>query len=144
MLKTKAARFFAYGVLALAIAAVARATAIVYSANLVNETALAYNNTYPLDLQTLGVTSISAQAIYSSATVPSQTFQDGTQSVGSLTVLNNNGLSTATAANNVTVVDNTGLAGAQLILPGYVFRQGLDWAVMDVAMTRSCVGVRVV
>ena len=134
MLKKKVGWYLSLGALAVAsVIAIAHAATIVYNANLTNETALAYNNTYVLDLQAAGVTSLSAQAVYSSATVASQAFQDGTQSTGSFTVANNGGLSTATATNNVTVVDNTGLSNASLVLPGYVFREGVDWAVRDVS-----------
>ncbi len=127
----KKAGWYALG--ALVIIAAAHAATIVYNAALVNETALAYNNTYSLDLQSIGITSLSAQAIYSSATVAAQTFQDGTQSTGSFSVVTNTALVAASATNNITVLDNTALTGASLILPGYVLQQGIDWSVMDVA-----------
>ena len=106
-----------------------RATAIVYNAALVNETALSHDNTYPLDLLATGIGSLSAQATYSSATVPSVTFGDGAQATGGITVLNYAALVSARAADNVTVVTNTGLTGATLSLPGSVLREGIEWAV---------------
>lgn len=134
MLKKKVGWYVAFGALALAVVVgIAHASAIVYNAALVNQPALAYNSAYVLDLQSAGITSLSAQAVYSSATIPSQTFQDGTQSTGSFTVLSNTTLSTATATNNLTVANNAGLAGATLVLPGVVLQQGLDWAILDVA-----------
>lgn len=111
----------------LALATIAYASVIVYNQLLVNETALAYSNTYSVDLQSNGINSVSAQATYSSATVPAVTFRDGTQSTGSLTVLNYLALSTASATNRVTVVTNTELDGASLALPGFVFVEGVDW-----------------
>lgn len=116
-----------YAACLLALAMVTRASVIVYNAVLVNETALAYNNTYSVDLQSNGVNALSAQATYSSATIPSATFQDGSQSHGSFTVLNYAALAAAPAVNHITVVTNTDLTGASLVLPGYVFREGLDW-----------------
>lgn len=121
--------WYAAGLLALALTA--RASVVVYNALLVNEAALAYDNTYAVDLQKTGIDSVSAQATYSSATVAAVTFRDGSQSTGSLTVLNYAALSTASATNQVTVVSNAGLAGAVLALPGFVFQEGLDWKAVD-------------
>lgn len=117
--------WYASGLLALAM--VARAGVIIYDAALVNETALAYNNTYAIDLQSRGINGVSAQATYSSATIPSVTFQDGTQAKGSFTVANYAALVSARASNKITVVTNTGLTRAAVVLPGFVFREGLDW-----------------
>lgn len=118
-------RWYAAGLLALAVAA--RAGVITYNANLVNEPALAYNNTYPLDLQLNGISSLSAQATYSSATVANATFGDGAQSVGQLTVISYAALSQAAASDHLTVVSTTGLQGSRLALPGFVFTEGVDW-----------------
>lgn len=120
---------FAAGVLALAM--VARASVIVYNAALVNQAALAYNNTYVLDIQSVGINSLSAQAVYSSATVPSVAFGDGAQSTGNFTVASYTQLTAAKSANHITVASNTGLLGASLVLPGYVLQSGIDWAVRD-------------
>lgn len=130
MLKKKVG-WYALG--ALLIAMVAHAVTIIYNAQLVNESALAYNKTYVIDLQNVGIGSISAQAVYSSATVPSQTFQDGTQSTGSFTVVTIAALSSATASNNVTIANNAGTLGSSLILPGYVLSNGINWLTADVA-----------
>lgn len=120
---------FAAGVLALAM--VARAGIIVYNASLVSQSALAYNNTYSLDLQSNGINSLSAQAVYSSATVPSVSFYDGSQSTGSFTVSSFSQLAAAKASNHVTVTNNAGTFGASLILPGFVLQNGIDWATRD-------------
>lgn len=117
--------WYAAGLLALAM--VVRAGIIVYNANLVNETALAHDNTYVLDLQNNGVNSLSAQATYSSATITSASFGDGRQSTGSITVLSYAALVAAPAVDSITVVSNTGLTGASLYLPGYVLAEGVDW-----------------
>lgn len=113
---------------ALLLAMIARAGVIVYDAVLVNETALAHNNTYPLDMQANGINALSAQALYSSATVTSATFQDGSQAVGSFTVASFSALVAKSATNNITVVSTTNLTGAAIVLPGYVFVNGIDWA----------------
>lgn len=115
------------GVLALAM--VAHASVIVYNAMLVNETALAYSNTYVLDLNKNGINNLSAQAVYSSATVSNVTFGDGAQSVGTATVLNYVALSSASATNHLTVTSTSALIAATIAVPGYTFRQGVDWGV---------------
>lgn len=117
--------WYAAGVLMVSM--LARAGAIAYNSALVSETALAYNNAYSLDMYARGITSVSAQASYSTATVPGASFGDGAQSTGSITVLNFAALSSAAASNNLTVVTNTGLGGALVTLPGYTFREGVDW-----------------
>lgn len=117
--------WYAAGLLALAM--VAHAGIIIYNAPLVTETALAYSTTYPFDLQSNGISALSAQATYSSATVASTSFTDGSQSTGSFTILSFAGLIAAPAVNHITVVTNTGLTGALITLPGYTFREGIDW-----------------
>lgn len=122
----KRVKWYALGLLALAM--FARASVIVYNQNLVNETALAYNNTYPIDLVKNGILAFSAQAVYSSGTIPSATFKDGSQAVGSFTVSDYTSLTAARAVNHITVASNSGLTRATIVLPGYVFQNGLDWA----------------
>lgn len=117
---------YAAGALMLAVAV--RAGIIVYNATLVNTTGLTANATYTLDLQNNGINSLSAQAIYSSATIANVTFQDGAQSTGSFTVTSYTALSSATAVNHITIASNSGLAGVNIALPGYVLINGLDWA----------------
>ena len=113
--------WYAAGLLALAMAV--HASVIVYNTALVNEAALAYNSTYSVDLQNNGVNALSAQATYSSATIAAASFGDGQQSTGGITVVNYAALVAAPAVNNLTVVTNTGLTGASIVLPGYVFRE---------------------
>lgn len=124
-MKKKSGWYFA-GVLALAM--VARASVIVYNANLVNTPALAYSTTYPVNLQANGIGSLSAQAVYSSATILNATFTDGSSASGSLTVLDFTKLSAARASNNITVASTSNLTGAAIVIPGYVFINGIDWA----------------
>lgn len=121
-------RWYAAGVAALVLAAIARAGVIVFDSVLVNETSLAYNNTYSLDMQANGINALSAQALYSSATIATDTFQDGSQAVGSFTVTNFAALKAKSATDNITVVSTTNLVGATIVVPGFVFTNGLDWA----------------
>lgn len=127
----KNAMWYAAGVLALAM--ISRAAVITYNAILVNETALAYNNNYVVNLNSNGIGTLSAQAFYSTSTVANATFQDGSQSTGSFTVVSYTALSSASATNNVTVTSNSGLTGASVSVPGYVFYNGIDWATQDVS-----------
>lgn len=111
-----------------AVAAIAYAV-VVFTGTLVNETALAYNKAYQLDLQAHNIHSVSAAATFSTATVPSVTFQDGRQALGNATVVDYTKLNAANAVNHLTVITNSGLAGAVVSLPGYWFKEGLDWKV---------------
>lgn len=113
---------------ALLLAMVARAGVIVYDSVLVNETALAHNATYSIDMQAAGINALSAQAFFSSATINSVSFQDGSQAVGSFTVTNFAALKAAAASNHVTVVSTSNLRGAAIVVPGYVLQNGIDWA----------------
>lgn len=113
---------------ALLLAMVARAGVIVYDSVLVNETALAHNATYSLDMQANGINALSAQALFSSATPTNVPFQDGSQATGSFTVTSFASLSAKAATNNITVTSTSSLSGASIVLPGYVFLNGLDWA----------------
>lgn len=120
---------------------IARASVIVYNAPLVAAPALAYNSTYSVDLLTNGIGALSAQATYSSATVSNATFTDGSQSSGGFTVVNYAALSTAPATDNITVVSTTGLASANITVPGYVFVNGIDWATQaTTALTAQSIG----
>lgn len=128
------------GIIALALLAAVGARAIwVYNAYLVNEASLAYSKNYVLNLNTTpnasGIARVTAQAIYSSATLPTDTFNDGRVSTASITVASNSGLVAAAATNrvtiaanaviqssaaydSVTVVSTNGLTGAYLTLNG--------------------------
>lgn len=117
-------KMLALGALLLLSAGTARA----YQANLVNGTVSA-NTTAEVDLAELGLGLLSAQATYSTATIPAQTFGGGTPSTTSLTVASLAGLTTAYATNQITVVSTTGLTNATIVIPGYVLRRGFDWQV---------------
>lgn len=88
----------------------------VYNANLVNETALAYNKTYPLNLNQVpnqaGINRVTAQAVYSTATLSSDTFTDGLVSTATITVNSTSGLVTSTATDRITIVNTAGLLAA--------------------------------
>lgn len=117
-----------YAAGALLLAMIARAGIITYNAVLVNTPALAYNNTYSVNLQTNGIGTLSAQAYYSTATVADATFVDGTQSTGGFTILDYTALSTAAAHNSITVLSTSDLSGATIVVPGFVLVNGQDWA----------------
>lgn len=122
---------YAAGVLALSL--VAHATTVSLNTTLVNEPALAYNNQYPIDLQANGVTSLSAQVTYGSATIANVPFVDGSQSTGSFTVGSFSALKAASATNQITVTSTSNLTNAAIILPGFVFSNGIDWATQSTA-----------
>ncbi len=124
----------------LAVAALAKA-AWVYNAYLVNETSLAYSKNYVLNLNTTpnasGIKSLTAQAVYSSATLATNTFTDGKVSTGSLTVVSTAPLVSAfavdkitmpstaqltpvAATNYFTVTSTTGLSGQYITINGNI------------------------
>ncbi|MCX5794968.1 MAG: hypothetical protein NTY77_05700 [Elusimicrobia bacterium] len=94
---------------------------------LANESALARDLTYQMDLQTLGIGNLSAVVSYTSATLPAKTFSDAPHATGTVTVVAPSALSTAAATNQVTVVSTAGLAGGYITMPGYVWQEGVHW-----------------
>jgi hypothetical protein len=103
---------------------------------LTNETGLAYNQTYTLQMSLCGGSAVSATASYSSATFHSKTFGDGSTSSGSITFADGTltQLSSAAATNSLTVLSTAASHGLQVIfsLPGgrnYQLREGINWRV---------------
>lgn len=103
---------------------------------LVSETALAYNNTYVIDLdQQAPISRLSCSAVYSSATISAVTFTDGTPSTGTFTVTSvanyvataatntvtvsaTSALLAVAATDYITVTSTNGLTGSQLVITG--------------------------
>ena len=86
----------------------------VYSNYLINEKALSYSKNIDLKLDTID--DLSMQAIYSSATLSTASFNDGVASTGSITVA-----STST------------LTGARVSVAGYPFTNGSEWTAVATA-----------
>ncbi len=133
---------------ALVLTAIAARAIWVYNAYLFNGV-VAYTQNAVLNLNTTpnasGIARITAQAVYSSSTLPTDTFNDGRVSTASITVASNSGLVAAAATNQVTiaadavikssasydslVVNSTnGLTGASITLNGTVLPNG-GWRV---------------
>lgn len=130
--------------LALLLAGLVKAASVVYSANAVDETALAYSKTYTTDLNGLNIAQVSFQAVYSSATVPAASFTDGTKSTGQITVASASNLTavastntltvTATAnlaavkaTDNITIVSTSSLGNAYITFAGRRLVNGINW-----------------
>jgi len=112
------------------LAALASPSQAVVTSTLVNEPALSYSKTFAIDLNSIGIGAVTAQAIYSSATVPPVVFTDGAQSSGSFLVVTPSALAAATATDRITVANNAGLAKAVLSVPGgNMLRQGYEWQI---------------
>ncbi len=127
-------------VLALTFFTVTVARAIwVYNGKFVNEPSLAYNKNYTLNVNTTpnasGLSHLTAQAVYSSASLTTDTFTDGRVSTGSFTVVSVTGLVASTATDHITIAADSvvkssaaydslsvsttsGLTGAYLLLNG--------------------------
>ena len=124
----------------------------VYNQNLINEASLAYSKSYPLNLNTVpnaaGINRLAAQAIISSATVPSKTFNDGRVSTATVTVTTITGLTQAAATDSITfaptatllaqsatdqitVISTSSITGARITFTGLgspnVLTNGVDW-----------------
>ncbi len=112
----------------LAIAAIARAMVVVYQGPLVNESGLAYNNTYTLDTLSTHVDYVGAQAVYAKAAPSAVTFTDGQVSTMSLTVSGLTSLTTAYASDKITIASNSALSGAVLTINGTTLTEGVDWS----------------
>lgn len=113
----------------LALATAAHST-VVLEQTLADETSLAHDATYQADLTGLKLVGLSGQAQYTSAATHAPvTFQDGTQATGSVTIGDYTVLGATAATNTLTVTSTSGLTGAQVALPGFVFRQGVNWLV---------------
>jgi hypothetical protein len=80
-----------------------RAGTVVYTKDLVNAPVLAYTTTYVLDLNLNRIDYPTFQAIYSSATVGTQTFNDGAFSTGTFTVVTPSALTLSTATDQLTL-----------------------------------------
>jgi len=94
----------------------ATASAIwVYNAYLINQTVTASQN-FVLNLNTTpnasGIARITAQAVYSSVTAPTDTFNDGRVSTATITVASNSGLVAASATDQITIANNAAIQSA--------------------------------
>lgn len=121
--------------------------AAVYSGYLINNPVLAVDTNATLNLNTIvpgGITTLSAQAVYSSATVASATFNDGRVSTGSITVTAPTQLLSASATNQITlaatsvllaasatnyltVLSTTAISSAVITYGPNKVRQGYEW-----------------
>lgn len=132
--------------IAIPLLCIAAFAAVVYNAALVNQTALAYSQNFVLNLNTTpnasGIKALTAQAIYSSATLTTNTFTDGKVSTGAFTVVSTTSLVAAnatdmitfpsttlltpqSATNKWTVTSAAGLAGQYIMINGAIFQDSL-------------------
>lgn len=98
-----------------------------FTGYLTNESALAFNRNYSIDLSTYSASRVAAQVFYSSASPANVTFLDGATSSGTFTVSDYTKLSSATATGRATVVSTSNLGGAVIQLGGYSKTNGTDW-----------------
>ena len=119
-------------ILIAAFSMVARSANVVYNEVLVSDSVLAAHSAeYEIDLRSFGIGAMSTHAVYSSAPVSAVDFTGGTQSTGSFTVAFYSQLSTAVATNKITVGAVANIKGDTIYLPGYAFREGVDWLAAD-------------
>jgi len=100
-----------------------------YSAYLVNDPKISVDSAYVLNTDANNLTYATAVATYDDGTPAAKTFTDGQISTGSITVKTLSALTTAYASNTITVLSTSNLANAQCALPGYAFKQTIDWRV---------------
>lgn len=130
--------------LALMLVCLAQAGAPVYTDYLVNTTGLAYSTNYDVDLNAKSVTTLSMQAVVSSTTFAPVAFTDGSKATGQITVASNSTLGVNNSTDSVTVaataalapqpahatltiVTNSALSGAYVVLNGATLIEGRDW-----------------
>ena len=138
---------------ALSLSGALRAARTIPLPAIANETGIAYSKNFDIDINAADVDQVSAQAVYSSATIASQTFQDGRPSTASITVsasnlatlhgaaatdtltVTSNVLGKAQATNTIYIASNTqtALGNATITINGSVIRTPRDWAILDVA-----------
>ena len=107
---------------------------VVLNSVIANETALAHDAAYRVDLLNSKVLSLAAQAVFTSAATPAPvTFQDGRQSTGSINIADYSVLNATSAVNALTVASTSGLLNASISMPGYNLRQGIEWATQSTA-----------
>jgi hypothetical protein len=119
----------------------------VYTGYLADETGLAYSKNYDVDLNNQGggaVNELSMQATYSSTTLTTVAFTDGSKSTATITVTTNANLGVNLATNSVTfgsdaalaaqpahatitIANNSALSGAYFVFNGAMFIEGRDW-----------------
>jgi hypothetical protein len=109
------------------VAVAAWAARTVYTGPLVHESGLAYDKNYTLNTTNHGISSLSATASYSSATVAAQTFTDGQVSTGSITVTSNSNLAGKQGTNTLTVLSTSGLTGSFILLDGVRLTNSVHW-----------------
>lgn len=115
--------------LCIAITSFSAKEASAYSAYLVNDPKISIDSSYVLDVEANNLTYATAVAEYDDGTPAAKTFTDGQISTGNITVADLAALTTAYASNTITVLSTSNLANAQIALPGYTFKQTIDWRV---------------
>jgi hypothetical protein len=104
----------------------------VYNTYIVNQTVTA-NQNFTLNLNTTpnaeGITHISAQAVYSSVTAPTSTFNDGTASTGAITIATPLNLIGVKSTATVTVVSNALNNLTDININGTKIYNGQSWFV---------------
>lgn len=108
-----------------------------YNGYLINSPGITSNQIYTLDLSKYNTSKVSAQVYAGTATFKTFTFQDGTQSTGSVTIgyQSQAGISSAAATDSITIISTTGLLGAKLTIASsnaalpntYVIQEGQSW-----------------
>ena len=126
----------AFGAL-IATAGLVLAGSVVYNQNLVNESALAVNTSFSLDLggsplRGSNVDRLSAQANYAQAAPAAVSFNDGVASTATITVSSMTALRGARATNTITVTKSTTILSAitpavSFTLNGITLTSGIQW-----------------
>ena len=115
MKSTIARRLTIWGAVIVSLAQTAQAGKTVYNANLVNGP-VASTQSYTLNVSNTpnanGINAVAAQVIYSSVALPTDTFKDGSQSSGTITVNSSAVLLAAPATNQITVPATSAILGS--------------------------------
>ena len=100
-----------------------------YSGYLVNQPGgVAYSQSYALDLSVYDASKVSAQLVISTVIFSNPTFTDGSQSTGSVKVISVTGLSSATATDSITIINNSFTTIPALTVANNVLTMGQQWS----------------
>ena len=96
---------------------------------LIDETALAHDATFTIDLRSAGVNTVTATAVWSTPSFSQKSWTNGQISTGTIALDDFTTLGKAKAINSITVATLVDLKKASIVFPGFVLTEGKVWRV---------------
>lgn len=102
---------------------------VIFNTQIASDAVLCATKTYTVDVNDRQVNRLAAFIIYSTVTVPSIAFTDGSTSTAALTISSNTALSSAAATNMMTISSNAALLpNTYFTINGFVLKENVDWS----------------